>query len=74
MKHLRPNAGISNLPNGLKMYQGFLEYHTSKADITPETLRPANSYISGFLKIDVYYSLVNHTLPKYLHCSKKGTY
>jgi len=35
MKHLRPSAGIRDLPNGPKMYQGFLEYYTSMADITP---------------------------------------
>ncbi len=35
MRNLRPSAGIRDLPNGLEMYQGFLEYHTSKADITP---------------------------------------
>ncbi len=29
MLHLRPNPGLSTLPDGLKMYQGFLEYHTS---------------------------------------------
>ena len=29
MLHLRPNPGLSSLPDGLKMYQGFLEYHTS---------------------------------------------
>jgi len=35
MKHLRPNAGIRDLPNGPEMYQGFLEYYTSKTNITP---------------------------------------
>jgi uncharacterized protein (DUF885 family) len=29
MLHLRPNPGISSLPDGAQMYQGFLEYHTS---------------------------------------------
>lgn len=29
MNHLRPNPGISTLPYGAEMYQGFLEYHTS---------------------------------------------
>jgi uncharacterized protein (DUF885 family) len=29
MNHLRPNPGISSLPYGAEMYQGFLEYHTS---------------------------------------------
>ncbi len=35
MKHLRPNAGIGDLPNGPEMYQGFLEFYTSKINITP---------------------------------------
>jgi uncharacterized protein (DUF885 family) len=38
MNHLRPNPGISTLPYGDEMYQGFLEYHTSMSGLTPEKI------------------------------------
>ena len=35
INHLRSSPGISSLPNGLEMYQGYLEYHTTISDISP---------------------------------------
>jgi uncharacterized protein (DUF885 family) len=35
MNHLRTSPGISILPGGQKMYQGYLEFHTSISNISP---------------------------------------
>jgi len=53
MKHVRPSPGISVLPDGLKMYQGYLEYFTTIEGITPGKVSLMYIYMQGILKGEV---------------------
>ncbi len=75
IRHLRPKIGLSSLPDGEKLYQSFLEFHTTIKGITPEEvhntgLEEVRRLKKGMMQVAQDLGYRNHTFKQFVEAIK----